>query len=492
MTPPPRRCLRGRGRYPSTLEVFCSLALLFAVGGTFFSTNLTVTIYNVSILLDIPTQRLLLKAVSQPVTLNPQGIRQIPFFDMNVNNQRRQNQKKGMAACLINLEDTIRLAEWLPYHYTVLPLQSLVIALDPMTSSKGVNRTLQLIDLWKDRIDITLWPDFELPDEERKRERVPYIRERQVYFAKQCLVHHKRHNASWTLLTDNDEYLTFNYIHETEEDASQYFPKKDKYKKRAAKERKKYMPLRRQLPSLFNHTILDFLDEHSKSFERCVRIPYIRYGGGAGASTISAKNGTAHSLLEDPRLLTTIHHVHHTRRLGKASKVMIDLRRVAMKDLQKKDKAKTIHNPNRRVCGGNSAVDSGTDYLGAVFRMNHYIGSLESFLERQADYRGRSLTSFHKRASEVNQNMAFDHDLVSWVDAFVEKVGTIKVREMLKPLEDFVKAERASFEMQNLTVDGNLTETIHESHHKKRKSRQKLASAVTMKRLKERLHNNGA
>ena len=40
-----------------------------------------------------------------------------------------QNQKKkarsvggAMSACLINLEDTRRLVEWIPYHSTMLPL----------------------------------------------------------------------------------------------------------------------------------------------------------------------------------------------------------------------------------------------------------------------------------------------------------------------------------------------------------------------------------
>ena len=52
----------------------------------------------------------------------------------------------GMSACLINLEDTIRLAELITYHYTILPLTSVVIALNPHTSERRIQRTLQLID----------------------------------------------------------------------------------------------------------------------------------------------------------------------------------------------------------------------------------------------------------------------------------------------------------------------------------------------------------
>jgi hypothetical protein len=119
--------------------------------------------------------------------------KEIVFF-----HQRSPNhQKMGAAACLMILEDAIRLAEWIPYHYAVLPLSGLVIAMDRKNSPRAVRRTLELIDLWKDKIDITLWPDFILPNSERRRKKVRLFVERQVHFAHQCLVHHKRQNRSW-------------------------------------------------------------------------------------------------------------------------------------------------------------------------------------------------------------------------------------------------------------------------------------------------------
>jgi hypothetical protein len=362
-------------------------------------------------------------------TVNCRNIPEINFFE----NRSDTSQDDRAAACLINLDDTIKMAEWLPYHYTVVPLGSLVIALDPKTSAKGIRRTLQLIDLWKDKIDITLWPGFVLPDDKRKRRKIPYIRERQTYFAKQCLIHHKRHNRGWTLLTDNDEYLLFNYINSDEKPSIYHV--KDKNKRKAIDaDRKKNMPLRNELPPLTNSTIVDFLRRQSDS--RCIRLPYINYGGGKPGRTF------AHSEIIPVEMLSTIRDVHHEQRHGRASKVMIDLSKVHMIDLEKGG-GRTIHNPNSLVCGKNGAADSGTDYMAAMLRMNHYIGSMESFFERQGDYRRRDSRSYQQRSAAVNASVAnFDLDIVPWVDALVAKVGKVQARELLAPLSQYIQEER--------------------------------------------------
>ena len=59
---------------------------------------------------------------------------------------------KTIAACMLAMDDSIRLAEWLAYHYTILPLGSLMIAVDP--DSQSQKRVLEILDLWKDRINI--------------------------------------------------------------------------------------------------------------------------------------------------------------------------------------------------------------------------------------------------------------------------------------------------------------------------------------------------
>ena len=385
------------------------------------------------------------------------GNLQIEFFDNN--NQTLKNRRDGISACLINLEDTIRLAEWIPYHYATLPLGSVVIALDPNNSERGTNRTLELIRLWKDKIDITLWPEYFLPKDKRFKKRQSYVRERQVYFANQCLGYHKRQNRTWTLLTDNDEYMTFNYVHDDEEIKYNHpAAHKSKVKKRIDHDRKTYMHLRKDLPSQNETTILDFINrsninntgggEHSSEKQlqflpNCVRLPGIHYGGDIGVNRTFVDQDWSHGNVVDPYLLSTIRNIHHAKRNSKFSKVMIDVSRVETKDLEwtSSNHAKTIHNPSK-VCGFNGKNDSGADYYSSLFRLNHYLGSIESYLERQTDYRSRSLDTYYKKAGKVNATVAnWDTDIIPWMDVFIRKIGgALEARKLLAPLASYVNS----------------------------------------------------
>ena len=57
-----------------------------------------------------------------------------------------------MNACLFIMDDTIRLTEWLAYHYTVLPLGHLVVAIDP--KSKRIDKIDKILDMWREYITI--------------------------------------------------------------------------------------------------------------------------------------------------------------------------------------------------------------------------------------------------------------------------------------------------------------------------------------------------
>ena len=366
------------------------------------------------------------------------GNLQIETFD------RGRQRNGGMAACLINLEDTIRMAEWLPYHYATLPLGSLVIALDPNNSERGIQRTLELIDLWKDKIEITLWPEFFLPEKKKLRKRQSYVRERQVYFANQCLAYHREQNRTWTLLTDNDEYIIFNYVHD---DESLKFDHPGANQKKVQKEikynRKTYMPLRKDLPAQNQSTILEFIHQHDKVMQNnksstprfwptCVRLPGIHYGGYLDVNDTLV----GHEIIE-PRFLSTLRYIHHEKRQSKFSKVMIDVSKISAKDVEwsEKNHAITIHNPSR-VCGYNGNGDSGADYPSSLFRLNHYYGSPESYMERAGDYRKRSLDVYKKKSGKVKPSESnWDSDISSWVDVFVRSVGgATEAKKFFEPL----------------------------------------------------------
>lgn len=63
-----------------------------------------------------------------------------------------------MAACLLVLEDSIRLTEWIAYHYTVMPLRNLILALDPKNSPEAIERIFTLKERWeKMGLSIRIW-----------------------------------------------------------------------------------------------------------------------------------------------------------------------------------------------------------------------------------------------------------------------------------------------------------------------------------------------
>ena len=388
------------------------------------------------------------------------GNLQIEFFDRN----HRSSQNPGMSACLINLEDTIRMAEWLPYHYTTLPLGSLVIALDPKNSDRGIARTMEIINLWKDKIEITLWPEFFLPQDKIFMEQQSYTRHRQVYFSNQCLAYHKQQNRSWTLLTDNDEYFTFNYVHDDESlDFDHPGASKTRVKQQIKENRKKFMPLRDYLPLQNESTVLEFIQQtdekrrkkmnrrkkrrlnHDKNatvfeafFPTCIRLPGIRYGGDRGLQTneISLQVQSQKEIIE-PHFLATLRNIHHEKRQSKFSKVIIDVSRMEAEDLvwSKTNHARTIHNPSRKACGSNGASTSGADYVSSLFRLNHYLGNPESYLERSGDYRKRSMDTYLEKAEKVKPSESnWDTDILEWVELFVRAVGKEQAKKLLAPL----------------------------------------------------------
>jgi hypothetical protein len=148
----------------------------------------------------------------------------------------------------------------------------------------------------------------------------------------------------------------------------------------------------------------------------------------------------------DPNILSTYRYIYHEKYTSQFSKVMIDVSRLntTTSILEwSKNHAKSIHNPST-VCGYNGKWDSGADYYSSIFRLNHYIGSKESFLERQGDFRSRTIELYNKKFQKINTTknpLFYDHDILPWIDLFINKLGNniTKVKQLLfQPLESYV------------------------------------------------------
>lgn len=129
-------------------------------------------------------------------------------------------EQDGFAGCLILKDDNDRLAEWIAYHWLVLPLKYLVVGVDPngkispheivsLFNDTKYNLGMEIM-LWND-VDYGHWVDEEMDDVHKHRDR-------QKRFLYTCQKYHKRKGRSWLAFIDPDEYITFNILSDDDRD----------------------------------------------------------------------------------------------------------------------------------------------------------------------------------------------------------------------------------------------------------------------------------
>jgi len=129
--------------------------------------------------------------------------------------------REGLAACLLVNDENLRLNEWIAYHYHVLPLRHLIVAVDPAsrTSPAGI------LSRWNSSdelgMDVKIWGDDDFrpegkrgpaPEHMKDDDKTHYHRDRQRRFIIKCMQHFKVEGRSWVLLIDVDEYIIFNGV----------------------------------------------------------------------------------------------------------------------------------------------------------------------------------------------------------------------------------------------------------------------------------------
>lgn len=384
---------------------------------------------------------------------------------------------KTIAACMLAMDDSIRLAEWLAYHYTILPLGSLMIAIDP--DSQSQKRVLEILDLWKDRINIIAytndseWMPYKYDEGWGRRiyrengklanwlvtKKGPVYRSqshkrRQNAFVLQCMKRFKaqlnerepwRENSThiipeWVLMTDSDEFLVYNYIHADQENETNYELKRGFTTQMVDALRRKMIPKRKRLPALQQQvTVADWLAVEN-GIRRCWKLtglPMSSYDSAQGLMEHDVPDG-----MNASHLMTLRFRKVGLRR-GNFSKVLLDVSWGTM-DQYTKDEVQNIHNPQKRICGLNGHSGSNADYLASVFRINHYSsGSLETHVERANDRRSNNQNLTFSRFQSRNVDpVNEDDDVRPWIQWFVDKVGR---DEAIRLLADPMKKLYAEF-----------------------------------------------
>jgi len=326
----------------------------------------------------------------------------------------------GFAGCLVLKDDNARLSEWLAYHWLVLPLKYLVVAVDP-TGTTSPERILKSWNSSDMGMDIVLWNDIDFGHWiDETIDEMHMHRARQKHMFKDCQKYHKERNRTWVVFIDPDEYITYNPITADDpevvkmEDAPKFFL--DPEYVSAAKN------IRRNLTQ--EKTVFDFLkDEKNKEpwmSEPCYLMPRLFFSVVESSPNQLAEANVAQWF--NTSRFNTLHYFHHAER-GKFDynhfgKVILDLSRIKDKQIE----VKNIHVPNRSC-----PRPPLKPYAAGILRVHHYIGSFEQYSSR-SDVR-RSKEKFDDFGNVSNGT---DYQMQKWLKNFVDIVGVKKSIDLLK------------------------------------------------------------
>ena len=396
-------------------------------------------------------------------------------------------QNDTMAACLYIMDDTIRLTEWVAYHYTVLPLRRLIVAVDP--KSQRPDKIARVLDRWRNYIQLdVMYNDswIELKEDEGwnrqvyfrnprtdQLEKRPWLVEgksdhfksqehkrRQNSFIAKCL--HKlgtEHDHRWALIMDSDEYLVYNYIAAEYEDQNEEYSVTEWMTKEQLQRQRRYqLPLRNHLPKIRDQkTVAEYLHHYADKVEkvtgeppRCYRFPHLVFLTpseeqekqlGQQQQQQQQRQQRPGETTDDPSsLLSTLMLTKAGARTSNFSKSLLDLSTAQSTSWFTYKQVINVHTPIRRMCGKrklNGDTGSGADFISSLLRIHHYrAGTAAMQAERAKDYRGATYQQ-QQQEEEIEAVVEDNNDIVDWYPWFQSTMPQNEVeRLLLRPLQD--------------------------------------------------------
>jgi len=317
-----------------------------------------------------------------------------------------QSKSNSMAGCLLIMDDNFRLYEWLAYHYHVLPLQRLIVAVDPLSKTSPE----PVIELFRQELNmsITTWGDRDygkwdpLPvdaDHTKVRE---LHRLRQQVFLRTCMKQLQSEGWSWTALWDTDEFLVYNQYNKT-----------------------------RRHKTLENSTSTSPTDlsERGNVFahlkqsgqENCV--PMYRVLVSAKETDSVVVNQESHSL--DTRRLDTLRFQYRNKydnNLNGIGKCLVNVQKV-----DHTSQVRSVHRPAMGICPSPQwAVCKNNPFF-----IYHYLGSFEAYSFRDDARKGWERTYEAWESRTAKAAIVKDEYAVSWLPGFVKHVGIERAQRLL-------------------------------------------------------------
>lgn len=352
----------------------------------------------------------------------------------------RERQKfvtpKSFSACLLTMDDSHWLVEWLAYHYHTLPLRKLIFVQDPnrRTDSRHI------FERWSDRMDIQEFVDDQfIPTHiQRKLARgsiseAQMHRYRQKFFYSACLKDLKSRNSTWVLLSDSDEFIRPNTF-------------SDGLNAKVPTLRKPGC-ISRYIEGQMRATRVVSGHGTKKSLS-CLYVPRIQIASKETSNSLPPSEEFVAMLnatrtlgenFERENFLTTRWFYHNKQEIvvggqNLDGKNLVDVSQIDVHEIP--SQVPNVHHVLPGHCpesnGGNRIKERGT-----WLSINHYLGTFEQFSFRRDprdDIVGRKKRNYEMWSTLGQDPPAdtYDEESVSWLKGFVDDVGPIEAQILLK------------------------------------------------------------
>ena len=331
--------------------------------------------------------------------------------------------RDAFAACLMVMDDNHRLAEWIPFHYFLMPLRHVVVLVDAKSSTSPK----PVLDKWRPYMMIEEWTEDMLPTYSSRpfhsnvsdpgKATGQYI-ERQGVFYRACATHLKeKYNTSWTSFHDVDEYFVFN---------SKYLPNNAST---LMGQPGSVLTTLRQVREQMAKGLLPQNDNYNSP---CVVTYRILYGAKESTAEEIAKDVPTNITIHPERFETLRFRYHGGVQIGKS---LFDLTHF------KPNAISTTANHyfhHHSVAGAHRLLPWCPTPWGKAehyFHVHHYVGSWESYNSRKGDPR-KNETSAQGKTLEKWQATAKlaqgpDDTIRPWISAFCQYMGPARAQYLL-------------------------------------------------------------
>ena len=369
----------------------------------------------------------------------------------NYINSRLNNSRQGFGACVLARDDNDKLREWIAYHYTVLPLRNILVAVDDGSTDdpRDVLKRWQYAgvhDLTYNVVNVSEFVDlhshFEKQNKEESHPKLQFkiahdhLLHKQRAFVTYCSRYMRSLEVTpkWTSFWDSDEFVVINRISQDEREKDHT----DGPNSLLSNENR-YGKERSTLPdSESNSTVFDIIEswtDLNTTFKSCHCLPRVTFGAietfqcpqSSHVKTIAEQNGISTTELN------TIRFHQHAREndfeKNKWGKVMMDLRRIPSTTLDGQE-PKNIHRPYTLEC-----PKPLISVKMAPFVLMHHTGSFARYTRNDGDKR-RSYKTWTDRAFVSASTSFCSQHVPKWLLRFMDIVGREKARYILSPKDE--------------------------------------------------------